>query len=186
MRKLAVILIVIIAATISGCASKDDEEFDNLVSQAVKYRDELDLVSAKQLFEKALDIREDSQIRKSVQKLTNEIAEVKKFNDLCDRLLSKRNALDSAMSRQDVRTTAKEIDVLISEIKNYDTNTEYSVSKYVNRMKESLELISLSVSVISVQATQDFDVIEKAQEIKNQIDELIASVQYPDAYKSIK
>jgi len=191
MRKLLVPLILAITvAVVFGCSSNNQaREFDALITQAKGHYDSIDIVSAREVYIKALEIKEDTATRSRLRELESEIEKTREFSALIEKLREAQRGAKAALHTSDMRKQGELVDDVIMAIDNFEYTGEYHVNKYAQQARNGSEYIPLGVAGLyakSPEAYANFDMGKAREDLVSKIDKFIESLNYPDTMRSIK
>ncbi|WP_157272608.1 hypothetical protein [Paenibacillus daejeonensis] len=179
---------ILTALLITACSSTD-KEFEELVTQAEGHYQAKELQSSWDVYTKALDVKEDSEIRNKRSKVGEEIEFIKKFNGIINGMKSDAVAIETSMSKDSLRTAIGELDKRVVSLKNFETSPGYRIQRDIRSAVSRAAFAALEVRVITLELymlKKDFNVYTYGQETIQSINDFLADLEYPKEYDNIK
>lgn len=136
-----ILMSIILLALLSGCGT--DKEFNNLVSQAETHYANKDIASAREVYVKALELKEDVDTRTAYKKVTADIEMAKDATAFRDRLRELRTKIGTTFDKLGLSDEISATFDLTTEMKSYKTDTRYYSGFYLSRVQNSKELDNL-------------------------------------------
>jgi len=176
-------------ATACGGNSGEDGQFAELVEQAKTHYGNKDLLSAREVYEKALETKEDSEVRSALRELNNEIEKTREFNQLIDSLREAQRGAKASLSVAEIKKQGVIVDDVIMALDNYEYVGDYYVNRYIKKARDSAEYVSLGLAGMSAkipEVVKEFTVTESANDLIEAVDALMSKIEYPDILRSVK
>ncbi|MCP3747563.1 hypothetical protein [Paenibacillus sp. A3M_27_13] len=148
-------MVVILVTLFSGCVNKEEElqsEVTSLADRADQYYKEDKMDDALEVYEKALEKKESSEIRDKIDSIKAEIKSIEKARNFKDELYTIRKERLSAgvsVTPTDMKFIIGDLGKLVTEFDNIDTSTETTITNYVKEVKRSTYYELLKVNIDS-------------------------------------
>lgn len=169
---------------LSGC---NNGKFNSLVEQGTEHYNNNELKSALVVYEKALEIKEDSDIRSKSSEIKKEISLAREMTEHTTRMLEIKSLLKKEGGAGKINKYSEELNSIISSIEALDDSGYSNVAKYITSFKNSSEFSSVVnynniVYVSSNPVLQHgTELIDVTQDLANKIDTLFQEYTQPDA-----
>ena len=169
---------------LSGC---NDGKFNSLVEQGTEHYVNNELKSALVVYEKALEIKEDSDVRSKTSEIKKEISLAKEMTEHANRMLEIKSLLKKEGDASKINKYSDELNSIISSIEALDDSGYSNVAKYITSFKNSGEfssvvnynnIVYISSNPILQHGTKLIDV---THDLANKIDALFQEYTQPDA-----
>jgi hypothetical protein len=189
LKQILILCFILLISIVLGGCNAQEKKFEDLKEQAKEHYYSKDLVSASEVYSKALEIKEDPRVRQRYKEINDEIDEVKSINLIRENLKSYINELETVSYMNDLAAITQSIDLTLQEIKNHDISRDFDIQDYIYNMRESTEFSSLSISLIGVELkglADDFSLYDYSQDLIKKIKALINVTGYSSEYASIQ
>jgi D-ribose pyranose/furanose isomerase RbsD len=184
-----IVALAVSALVLGGCSSKVDAEFDTLVEQANRHYNNEEYVSAVAVFAKALEVKEDAEIRTKLNKINEEKKRIDEAVALHDELKSTAAKYENVMSEQDILDICDTYFDLFAKIESFDVSSRDGAAKYIESLRESSDFLSAKVEAGTVQS---YYLVKKAKDnpytdakgISDKITNLLNAYPLPEGFSS--
>lgn len=180
------ILLILVALILSGCTK--GYEFNKLIQQAEEHYYKDDIVSAIEVYQKALNLKEDVEARRRYQKLKQEIERIKEVLLIRKDLTQISLLLDTVTSDKILMEVAISLDEILINLQSIDTTDNSKISSYVKQLLQSASYFGLVTNIVKCRSYflfQDFVFIEEKTKLKEAIDIFLNKPKFPTAYNKI-
>lgn len=177
------------ALVLGGCSSKVDAEFDNLVEQANRHYNNEEYVSAAAVFTKALEVKEDAEIRTKLNKVNEEKKRIDEAVLLHNELRATAAKYENVMSVQDILDTCDTYFDIFAKIESFDVSSRDAAAKYIESLRDSSSFLSAKIEAGTIQS---YYLVKKAKDnpytdaktISDKISELLNAYPLPEGFTS--
>ena len=175
------IFALVILSTACGDRKKD-KEFEELVDKAASYSQNNDLISAKEIYSKALDLKEDDQVRGWYNSILKEIESAKEVNKYRDSLRELKKEINKAFNEERLNDLTILMSDLYDDIKSTTLDKETKAGSYLDGLKNSPELNSLGTEAqltIYSAIQNKTDLKEAKEQVQSIVDNILSYHEYP-------
>lgn len=129
-----IILLAITILILAGCSNKE-KEISELKGQALQYLDDGDFNNAIELYEKMLEIKEDTIIREELKEIKYEKESVEVIKNFLDIIKNANINYNRAESLVELKDVFLDIQQAVNQVEKIDTDKETDISKYLKEIK---------------------------------------------------
>ncbi|MFC3748025.1 hypothetical protein [Paenibacillus sp. GCM10012306] len=147
----AILVLVVIVILLTSCVSRQDRKFNDLVTQAKQHQDNLDYEAALEVYNKALEIKEDVDVRGTLVRLKTEVAQIQEVKTMVSKIKEQTSQLKGVLTNKDVADLCGGLLESLARLENYDTSADTAASEYVSNLKKSTTFRLLKVQIESAQ-----------------------------------
>ncbi|MEC0167841.1 hypothetical protein [Paenibacillus graminis] len=181
---------MLLAIVLTSCISSKDKEFNDLAAQAKAHEDNFDYQAAADVYTKALDIKEDPEVRTKLNNLNNEIEEIRGVKGIINEIKTISGAYKNVLSSEDLLSLCEKLTKLVSQLEALDTSSGGSAANYIDKLKASTYYFSFTSSIESAQIYQTVggaghDAFTDAKAIDDEVTALLSDVSFPPSFASI-
>lgn len=173
MKKLFISLSVLIV--LAGCGPSNADQAAELSKQAEQHYNDGDLQSAKTVYGKSLEIKEDSEVRQKLTLTESEITALATVRQYLADLSAANQELMQSIDPNDIYQSAVKIDTILNELTEVPVPDYSGITVYVERLKEDTDYFILKqeveLFVISAQAGLETDAVKLNKSIETFLDE---------------
>lgn len=164
------ILAMSILLVLAGCGPSKADQAAELSTQAEQHYNDGDLQSAKTVYEKSLEIKEDPEVRQKLTLTESEISALATVRQHFDDLRTANVKLLQSIDSKAQYNTAVEIENIINDLVNVQAPDSSSLSYYLNKLKDDTDYFLLKTDVglfiVSTQAGLETDFTKLNQSIE--------------------
>ena len=131
---LMIIVLVIVGLILAGCENKEKKILE-LKEQALKYLDDGDFNNTIELYEKMLDIKEDTIIREELKEIKYEKESVEVVKNFLDVIKNANINYNRAESLVELKDDFLDIQQAVDQIEKIDTDKETDIARYLEEIK---------------------------------------------------
>ncbi len=129
-----IILLAITILILAGCSNKE-KEISELKGQALQYLDDGDFNNAIELYQKMLEIKEDTIIREELKEIKYEKESVEVIKNFLDVIKNANINYNRAESLVELKDVFLDIQQAVNQVEKIDTDKETDISKYLKEIK---------------------------------------------------
>jgi cell division protein ZapA (FtsZ GTPase activity inhibitor) len=173
-RKAKVAIVGVIILLLTACGT--EKEFNSLVEQAATHYDEHDLISARDVYAKALELKENPEVRKAYALVSDDIDMAKDVTAFREELRGVKAEIGNAYSYEELGAIANTLLDLVEEIKAYTPNASLQSGFYIRGLSQSDELDNLrqrSAFATGYVLTQSKSELEVREELTDAVDAVL-------------
>lgn len=119
---------------LAGCSNKE-KEISELKGQALQYLDDGDFNNTIELYEKMLEIKEDTIIREELKEIKYEKESVEVIKNFLDVIKNANINYNRAESLVELKDVFLDIQQAVNQVEKIDTDKETDISKYLKEIK---------------------------------------------------
>ncbi|KUP22361.1 hypothetical protein [Paenibacillus sp. DMB5] len=164
-----------IALLLAGCGTSAADQAAELSTQAEQHYKDGDLQSAKAVYEKSLEIKEDPDVRQKLTLTESEIIALATIRQHLSDLSAANQELKQNVDSTALNETAIKIDTILNELTEVPVPEYSGVTVYLNRLKEDNDLFLLKSDVelfmLSAQTGLEVDAVKLNKSIQTFLDE---------------
>ncbi|WP_106768254.1 hypothetical protein [Paenibacillus faecalis] len=176
----------ILLIILGGCSNKD-AEFDSLVEQANRHYNGEEYISSAAVYSKALEVKEDPDIRSKLTEVNTEIKRIEEVILLIDEFRSIASKYESVRTPQDIFDTCAAYLDIFAKIDSFDTTPSDPATKYIESIRDSREYLFIKTESAIIQT---YYLVGKrvdgpykdAKAISDKVTELFDAYPLPDGF----
>lgn len=173
-----------------SCTSAADREFSALVEQARQHYGNADYASALTVYGKALDIKEDGEVRATYADLTTEITKMKEVSHAYDDLRVVHAKYNSVATRPSLYDVCEAVTSATQDIESIDVVGGDRPSRFIKKMRESTEfhLLKTTASLLVITHSSgiaDNDEYTDGTRLMGELSNLLERFPLPDGYADL-
>ncbi|MGI2294125.1 hypothetical protein [Paenibacillus sp. GXUN7292] len=184
LMKYRIFAVFAIMLLLSACVSSNDKEAAKLKEQGDEHYKNHQLDSAIVVYEKSLALKEDIDVRNSLQVATNELAAVKNARSIINELDSLKTKLKQAGNDSEILEMIKKVESSFNEFKKIKSPSKTTISNFITTLNQNDTYKSFetrtSLAIISLQlGNGDADIFEYIK----LLEDIIEKTSFLDIYK---
>jgi len=170
-----IILLLLATTLLAACGNKTEKEFADLVAQADTHYSRGDYEAARIVYEKALDLKENVDVRNKYDKAKAEIKLSESYGDIKAKITTAVAKLDKVTDITELKRVTGEVTDAISELEALQVDSTLRSSVEVRSAKKSKQLSEIKYQAASIEARGILgtNYYELATSLKKAADELI-------------
>lgn len=144
-------VLVVIVILLTSCVTRQDRKFEALVTQAGQHQENQEYEAAAEVYNKALEIKEDVNVRSSLVKLKAEITQIKEVKAMLSGVKEQVSAFSNVLTNKDVTDLSGGLLESLARLESYDSSGDTTAAGYIKELKTSTEFRLLKVQLESAQ-----------------------------------
>ncbi|QSF42710.1 outer membrane protein assembly factor BamD [Paenibacillus tianjinensis] len=173
MRKFIMVLSIMLL--LAGCGPSKADQAAELSTQAEQHYKDGDLQSAKAVYEKSLEIKEDAEIRQKLTLTESEITALATVRQYLSDLSAANQELKQNIDPTALYETSVKIDSILNELTEVPVPDYSSITVYLDRIKEDNNFFLLKSDVelftLSAQSGIEVDAVKLNKSVQKFLDE---------------
>lgn len=169
-----IIIATSIVLLLAGCGSSNTDQAAELSTQAAQHYKDGDLQSAKAVYEKSLEVKEDPAVRQKLTTTEGEITALATVRQYLSDLSAANQELKQNIDTNALYEAAVKIDTILNELPEVPVPDYSGITVYVHRLKEDNDFFLLKTDVelftLSAQAGLEVDAMKLNKSVQTFLD----------------
>lgn len=189
MNKKLLILFGLVFVIISGCSGTS--KFDELKAQAETHYANGDYISALAVYDKALDEKEDAEVRTEATRIKGEVDRIKEvtrmYNGIKDAGTSAKNIYTPAEAVEYAQTINK----ILAEMEAFDVSSNDNPGFYISQLVKSSDFTNAKINTGLLEVNQSLGISDKnayeaTQELITEMDALLNKYELHKGFAAVQ